>query len=174
MPLGATALAHTPVISNLAAYKAWNTASRAGSSGNLSSSRDTQATSLGVTLPAAGLRLMQSSTMVPVGTSGAVLSPFPQAGAQPGPALCSPCSSAAVVLSSTPGGPCRIRSVTSVAQEPTGSMVTWHGGPRSRSSGRWSRTSTTASSRAASALMGNKGKGHPWQSLGNPCVPFLP
>ena len=40
-------------------------ASRAGSSGNLSSSRETHATSRGVTLPAAGLRLTQSSRMVP-------------------------------------------------------------------------------------------------------------
>lgn len=62
-----------------------------------------------------------------------------------------------MVRSSTPGGPWAIRSVTSVAQEPTSSTVSWQLGAHSRSSGRWSSTSTTASSRAASALAGEMG-----------------
>lgn len=75
----------------MAACRGSKTASRAGSSGNRASSRETHAASRGVTLPAAGLRFTQSSKMVAeAGTTGGrhpSLSPSPSAGAQRGPPL---------------------------------------------------------------------------------------
>lgn len=64
----------------------------------------------------------------------------------------SPCRRAAVCLSKISGAPCRILSVTRVVQDPTSSTETWQGGQRFCSMGRWSSTSATASSRAASLL----------------------